>query len=39
MENPNKDSYGAMGGDLTSPRDACQAARELSWEREARDVP
>ena len=36
MGNPNKNSYGATGGDLTSPRDACQEARKLSWEREAR---
>ena len=39
MGNPNKDSDGAMGmGDLTSPQDAHQAARDLSWEREARDI-
>ena len=37
MGNPNKDADGAMG-DLTSRRDACQAACELSWEREARDA-
>ena len=39
MGNPNKDSDGAMGtGDLTSPLDAHQAARDLSQEREARDA-
>ena len=39
MGNPNKDGNGATGtGDLTSPRDASQAARDLSWEREARDT-
>ena len=39
MGNPNKDSDGAMGtGDLTSPWDAHQAARDLSQEREARDA-
>ena len=27
-----------MGGDLTSPQDACQAAHDLSHEREARDT-
>ena len=37
MGNPNKDSDGATG-DITSPRDACQAARNLSQEREARDA-
>ena len=37
MGNPNKDSDRATG-DLTSPRDACQAARDLSREREARDT-
>ena len=37
MANPNKDSDGAMG-DLTNPQDACQAAHDLSWEREARDA-
>ena len=37
MGNPNKDSDGATG-DITSPRDACQAAHDLSWEREARDA-
>ena len=37
MGNPNKDSDGATG-DLTSPQDACQEARDLSWEREARDA-
>ena len=38
MGNPNKDSDGAMGGDLTRPWDACQAARDLSQGREARDT-
>ena len=38
MENPNKDSDGATGADLTSPGDVCQAARHLSQEREARDA-
>ena len=39
MGNPNKDSDGAMAmGDLTNPRDAHQAARDLSQEREARDT-
>ena len=38
MGNPNKVSDGTMGADLTSPRDVCQAARDLSWEREARDA-
>ena len=38
MGNPNKDSNGAMGTDLTSPRDVQQAARDLSWEREGRDT-
>ena len=37
MENPNKDSDGATG-DLTSPQDAHQAARDVSWERETRDT-
>ena len=37
MGNPNKDSDGATG-DLTSPQDAHQAPRDLSWEREARDA-
>ena len=37
MGNPNKDSDGATG-DLTSPRDARQAAHNLSQEREARDT-
>ena len=37
MGNPNKDSDGAMGN-LTSPWDACQAATDVSWEREARDT-
>ena len=37
MGNPNKDSDGATG-DLISPRDAHQAACNLSQEREARDV-
>ena len=27
-----------MGGDITSPQDACQAARDLICEREARDA-
>ena len=38
MGNPNKDSDGAMGTDLTSPLDVHQAAQDLSWEREARDT-
>ena len=38
MGNPNKDSDGAIGSDLTSPRDACQVAQDLSWKREARDA-
>ena len=38
MGNPNKDSNGAMGTNLTSPRDVRQAARDCSWEREARDT-
>ena len=38
MGNPNKDSDGTMEADLTSPRDVCQAARDLSQEREARDT-
>ena len=40
MGNPNKDNDGATatGADLTSPWDACQAARDLSHEREARDA-
>ena len=38
MGNPNKDRDGAMGTDLTSPRDVHQAARDLSQEREARDA-
>ena len=38
MGNPNKDSDGAMGANLTSPWDFCQAARDLSQEREARDA-
>ena len=39
MGNPKKDSNGAMAmGDLTSPRDACQAARDFSQERKARDA-
>ena len=37
MVNPNKDSDGATG-DLTSPQDACQAAGNLSQERESRDA-
>ena len=37
MGNPNKDSDGATG-DITSPQDACQAAHDLSWEREAREA-
>ena len=37
MGNPNKDSDGATG-DITSSQDACQAAHDLSWEREARDA-
>ena len=37
MGSPKKDSNGSMeGGDLTSPWDACQAARDLSQEREVR---
>ena len=31
-------SKGAMGGDLTSPRDACHTNCDLSGEREARDT-
>ena len=31
-------SKGAMGGDLTSPWDACHANHDFSWEREARDA-
>ena len=38
MGNPNKDSGGAIGTDLTSPRDVCQAVWDLSREREARDA-
>ena len=38
MGNPNKGSDGAMGGDLTRPQDAHQAACNLSHEREARDA-
>ena len=39
MGNPNKDSNGTKAmGDLTSPRDACQAAQDLSWKRDARDA-
>ena len=37
MGNPNKDNNGAMG-DLTSPRDAHQAACNLSQEREVQDT-
>ena len=37
MGNPNKDSNGAMG-DITSPWDTHQAARDLNREREARDM-
>ena len=29
---------GALGDSTTSPRDACHANRDLSWEREARDA-
>ena len=29
---------GASGDGITSPRDACHANRDLSWEREARDA-
>ena len=38
MGNPNKDSDGTTGGDLTSSQDACQAAHNLSQEREAKDA-
>ena len=38
MGNPNNDSDGAMGGDLTKPQDAHQAAHDLSHKREARDA-
>ena len=38
MGNPNKDSDRTTGANLTSPRDVCQAAQDLSWEREARDT-
>ena len=36
MGNPNKDSEG--GPNLTSPKDVCQAAGDLSQEREARNT-
>ena len=38
MGNSNKDSKGATRGDRTSPWDACQAACDLCWEREAWDA-
>ena len=38
MGNPNKDSNGAMGTNLTSARDVGHAAQDLSQEREARDA-
>ena len=42
MGNKDKDlgtSEGATGGDsIQSPQDACQATRDLSCEREARDA-
>ena len=38
MGYPNKDSEGAAGGDLISPQDACQAACNLSQERESWDA-
>ena len=38
MGNSNKDSNGTLGANLTSSRDVHQAARDLNWEREARDT-
>ena len=38
MGNPNKDSDGATGTNLTNSRDVRQAAQDLSQEREARDA-
>ena len=42
MGNKDKDkeetSEGASGNSTLSPRDACQANRYLSWERQARDA-
>ena len=38
---PNKDQDPATEGataNLTSPRQACQTNRDISWEREARDA-
>ena len=31
-------SEGASGNDTLSPQDTCQANRDLSWERDARDA-
>ena len=37
---PNNKELATKGAtaDLTSPREACQANRDVSWEREARDT-
>ena len=38
MGNPNKDTEGASADSITSPQDACHVSRDLSQEREARDI-
>ena len=35
---PAAANEGASGDSITSPRDACHANRDLSWERETRDA-